>query len=353
MSPARDDLSHIHRPVMVSEVLGHLFDDEAPARSTLVVDGTVGLGGHALAVLERSAATRVLGLDRDAEALTLARERLAAHAARVRLVQASYAELAGVLSACEEEAPWGVLLDLGASSLQFDDPARGFSFRAPSPDVDMRFDRGSEGPTALELVNELPEAELSRIVHEYGEEPRARAVARAIVEARRSTDGARLVEVVRRAERSRRGALVPQRRGSPREECVPRRREGGAGRGPDEEAPATVGRGGAGEPEGEARKAAGLREVRRGAGAGAGERAEVMRALPVMAVVLAAVATALVGIRQQGEARRLERMVWEGMRRRDQLTKQLTELETSIEAILSPRRLLEARDLRTAEVAPR
>jgi hypothetical protein len=72
-----------------------------------------------------------------------------------------------------------------------------------------------------------------------------------------------------------------------------------------------------------------------------------------MAVVLAAVATALVGVRQQGEARRLERMVWEGMRRRDQLTKQLTELETSIEALLSPRRLLEARDRRTAEVAPR
>jgi 16S rRNA (cytosine1402-N4)-methyltransferase len=190
---------------MVSEVLGHLFDDEAPARPTLVVDGTVGLGGHALAVLERSAATRVLGLDRDAEALTLARERLAAHTARVRLVQASYAELADVLSACEEEAPWGVLLDLGASSLQFDDPARGFSFRAPSPDVDMRFDRTSEGPTALELVNELPEAELSRIVHEYGEEPRARAVARAIVEARPITDGARLVEVVRRnAWRTRR-----------------------------------------------------------------------------------------------------------------------------------------------------
>lgn len=78
-----------------------------------------------------------------------------------------------------------------------------------------------------------------------------------------------------------------------------------------------------------------------------------MRVLPIMAVVLAVVATALVGIRQQGEGRRLERMVWDGMRRRDALTKQMSDLETSIEALLSPRRLLEERDRRTAEVKPR
>ena len=78
-----------------------------------------------------------------------------------------------------------------------------------------------------------------------------------------------------------------------------------------------------------------------------------MRALPIMAVVLAVVATALVGIRQQDESRRLERLVWDAMRRRDALTKQMSDLETSIEALLSPRRLLEERDRRTAEVNPR
>ena len=205
MSPARDDLSHIHRPVMVPEVLGHLFEDTSFAGRTLVVDGTVGLGGHTLAILEHSAETHVLGLDRDGEALTLARERLAAYADRVRLVQGSYADLVDVLASGEEAQPRGVLLDLGASSLQFDDPARGFSFRVPSPDADMRFDRGSDGPTALELVNELPEAELARILHVYGEEPRSRPVARALVEGRPVLDGAQLVEIVRRnAWRTRR-----------------------------------------------------------------------------------------------------------------------------------------------------
>ena len=199
MSPARDDLSHIHRPVMVSEALGHLFEGTASATRTLVVDGTVGLGGHTLAILEHSPETRVLGLDRDGESLALARERLAGYADRVRLVQSSYADLAPVLASLEEASPRGVLLDLGASSLQFDDPARGFSFRAPSPDADMRFDRDSEGPTALELVNELPEVELARILHVYGEEPRSRPVARALVEARPVADGAQLVDIVRRS----------------------------------------------------------------------------------------------------------------------------------------------------------
>lgn len=205
MSPARDDLSHIHRPVMVAEVLGHLFEGAEPPVHGLVVDGTVGLGGHAEAILARAPELTLLGLDRDTEALELARVRLAEHVERVRLEHASYADLEPVLAAGGLEAPRGVLLDLGASSLQFDDAARGFSFRSPSTDVDMRFDRESDGPTALELVNQLPEEELARILHVYGEEPRSRAVARALVEARPVADGARLVEIVRRrAWRTRR-----------------------------------------------------------------------------------------------------------------------------------------------------
>jgi len=199
MSPDRDDLSHIHRPVMVAEVLGHLLDDAPPSARRLVVDGTVGLGGHAEALLEAGEEIVVLGLDRDPEALAVGARRLARFGERARLVHATYADLPAVLRAEGATAPWGVLLDLGASSLQFDDPARGFSFREPAPDVDMRFDRTSERPTALALVNELPEAELARILHEYGEEPRSRAVARALVASRPVADGASLVAIVRRA----------------------------------------------------------------------------------------------------------------------------------------------------------
>ncbi|MHC5011953.1 MAG: 16S rRNA (cytosine(1402)-N(4))-methyltransferase RsmH [Planctomycetota bacterium] len=205
MAPARDDLFHIHRPVMVAEVLEHLLAGVAPAAPALFVDGTVGLGGHAAAILEARPEARVLGLDRDPRALELAAERLASHGARVRLEHASYADLGRILVRTGEEAPWGILLDLGASSLQFDDPARGFSFREGMAGADMRFDPTSGDPTALDLVNHLEERELVRILSEYGEEPRSRSVAKRIVAARPFTDGARLAEVVRSAAAYRRG----------------------------------------------------------------------------------------------------------------------------------------------------
>lgn len=201
MVPARDDLFHVHRPVMVAEVLEHLFEEAEATRPRRVVDGTVGAGGHALAILEAHADVSVLGLDRDPEILRLAERRLERFGSRVRLVHASYADLECVV----DEAPSGVLLDLGASSLQLDDPERGFSFREPSADLDMRFDRTSDLPTALELVNVLSERELADVIHEHGEEPRARAVAREIVRARPIRDGIHLLEVVRRhAWRTRR-----------------------------------------------------------------------------------------------------------------------------------------------------
>jgi 16S rRNA (cytosine1402-N4)-methyltransferase len=193
MVPARDDLSHVHRPVMVAEVLEHLVAETEDPGRRLVVDGTVGAGGHALALLEADPDLEVLGLDRDPEILGIARRRLEVFAARVRLVHASYADLERVV----EDAPIGVLLDLGVSSLQLDDPDRGFSFKEPAKDLDMRFDRTSETPTALELVNALSEKELADVIHEHGEEPRARAVARAIVKARPIRDGADFLDVVR------------------------------------------------------------------------------------------------------------------------------------------------------------
>lgn len=184
---------------MVSEVLAHLLPDAPEDHRRLVVDGTVGVGGHAEALLRVAPGIRVLGLDRDGEVLALARERLAPFAGRWRLEHASFAEIERVLAAAGEEPPAGVLLDLGVSSVQLDVPERGFSFRAPEGDADMRFDRTEEVPTALDLANTLPEADLARRIYELGEEPRARAVARALVRARPIADGARLAEVVRRS----------------------------------------------------------------------------------------------------------------------------------------------------------
>ena len=186
---------------MVEEVLEHLLGALGPegAGTPLVVDATVGLGGHASAILEARSDARLLGLDRDAEALALARRRLEAFADRLRLVHASYADLGAILEASGQEAPLGILLDLGASSLQFDDPERGFSFREGREGADMRFDRASDAPTALDLVNELDERALADLLHHLGEEPRARAVARALVQNRPLRDGAHLAEVVRRA----------------------------------------------------------------------------------------------------------------------------------------------------------
>lgn len=196
-----------HRPVMLEETLGLL--DVNPGG--LWVDGTVGLGGHAEAILQRTGPDgRLLGCDRDAEALALAHQRLTPFAGRVRLVQADFRELPALLG---EERPRGVLLDLGVSSRQLDLPERGFSFRAEGP-LDMRLDR-SRGETAADVVNRSGERELADILHELGEEPRARRVARCIVEARRVRrleTTTQLAEVVRRAAGRTRPGLDPATR---------------------------------------------------------------------------------------------------------------------------------------------
>lgn len=186
MSPGSDDLSHVHEPVMVQEVLDYLGLAQPLTGERLIVDGTVGAGGHAAALLEADAGIRLLGLDRDPQILAHAERRLAPYGERVALAHASYADLPEALAA----SPFagrdvlGVLLDIGVSSLQLDDPARGFSFRAEDEVPDMRFDASSDEATAQELLNNAEERELTRILREYGEEPRARIVARAIVQGR-------------------------------------------------------------------------------------------------------------------------------------------------------------------------
>ena len=168
-----------HIPVLLQEVLAWI----APERGGLFVDCTVGLGGHAEAILERASGARLLGLDRDAEALRRARERLSRFGSRARLVEADFADLPGILSRLGEGPAAGVVADLGVSSLQIDTAERGFSFRAEGP-LDMRM--GRQGRSAAEVVNQYSEEDLQRILWQYGEERQARRIARALVESRRT-----------------------------------------------------------------------------------------------------------------------------------------------------------------------
>jgi len=162
------------------------------------VDGTLGAGGHAAGILGASAPDGLLlGLDVDPQALSLARQRLSEYGARAIIVQASYTTLIEQLNALDWPAVEGILLDLGASSMQFDTPERGFSFQVDAP-LDMRFD--PRNPTrAADLVNNLPERELADLIFQYGEERRSRQVARAIVRARPIYTTGQLAQIVSEA----------------------------------------------------------------------------------------------------------------------------------------------------------
>jgi len=162
----------VHIPVLVREVVELL----APERGGFFVDATVGAGGHAAALLERGPEIRLFGLDRDPDALALARERLSRFGARVELSLGNFADLETALETFP--APDGILADLGVSSMQLDLPARGFSFRRDGP-LDMRM--GRSGRSAAEIVASAPAEELTRIFREYGEERMAAKIARGIV----------------------------------------------------------------------------------------------------------------------------------------------------------------------------
>jgi 16S rRNA (cytosine1402-N4)-methyltransferase len=165
-----------HRPVLLRETIELL----AAERGGLFVDCTVGLGGHSEAILQASSDAQVLGIDRDEEALGLARERLAQYGSRFRAVHADFRDITRVLATAKVRQVHGMLADFGVSSLQLDSPSRGFSFRHDAP-LDMRMDVSS-GETAAELLGRLSEVDLARIIFEYGEERRARRIARWIVE---------------------------------------------------------------------------------------------------------------------------------------------------------------------------
>lgn len=201
-----------HRPVMPVEVIACL----EPARGGLYVDGTMGAGGHAAAILEASAPRgRLLGLDRDPAALNLCRERLKAFGDRVHLEEESFDRLGDALHAWGEQKVDGILLDLGVSSMQLDQAPRGFSLMKDAP-LDMRM--SVAGKTAADILAESDERRLAEIFSRLGEEPFARPLARALAAARRkaplTTTGqlARLVEEALPARERRKRKLHPATR---------------------------------------------------------------------------------------------------------------------------------------------
>ncbi len=184
----------IHIPVLQDEVLEWL----QPTLNGLYVDGTLGLGGHTQAILEKTAPSgRVIGFEWDEDAAVKAGERLSGYPDRLQIVRASYADLVPELMGLGVEGVDGLIADLGVSSLQLDQAERGFSFRADHT-LDMRMDRRGL-VTAASLVAELPEEQLANIFYYYGEERQARRIARFLVEARQEapvmTTG-RLAEIV-------------------------------------------------------------------------------------------------------------------------------------------------------------
>ena len=196
-----------HLPVLREEVLQVL----APRQGGCYCDGTVGGGGHAEAILEASAPDGVLlGVDRDPEALAVAAERLRRFGGRARLVHGDYRALDD-LARTAGLAPFdGILLDLGVSSLQLEDPARGFSFSHDGP-LDMRLDRTGPGPTAADLLRRLRAEELERLLRELGEERWARRIARALVAARDRAPLVGTADLARVVERA-----IPRRAWPPR-----------------------------------------------------------------------------------------------------------------------------------------
>ena len=194
---ARDDVRTRHVPVLLDRCVA-LLAPALTAPGAVVVDGTLGLGGHSEALLTACPDAVLVGIDRDPQALALAGARLAPFGDRARLVHARYDELPAVLADLGLPGVHGVLLDLGVSSMQLDEAARGFAYSVDAP-LDMRMDN-TVGVTAADVLNTYDEADLTRILREYGEERFARRIAEAVVRERARepfTTSARLVDLVR------------------------------------------------------------------------------------------------------------------------------------------------------------
>jgi 16S rRNA (cytosine1402-N4)-methyltransferase len=203
----------VHIPVLAGEVLAYLH----PRPGGVYCDGTVGGGGHSRAILESSSPDgRLIGIDRDPGALAAARARLAEFGDRVTLVHGRFGDIEEILGTLGQTALDGMVLDIGPSSPQFDQPARGFSFQKPGP-IDMRMDP-TTGPTALDLMRAWTPAELARVLRDHGEEPYSKRIAARIKEALRkdqlhtTTELAALVEGAMPAPARRRMKIHPATR---------------------------------------------------------------------------------------------------------------------------------------------
>jgi 16S rRNA (cytosine1402-N4)-methyltransferase len=186
-----------HLPVMVDEVLG-LFAPALEPRGAILVDATLGRGGHARALLDAHPGLALIGVDTDAQAIEESRRLLAPYAGRVTLVRGRNDEIPALLSRHGDQRVQGVLFDLGVSSPQLDDPVRGFAYSYDAP-LDMRMDQTSP-LTAAEVLNTYPAERIAQVLREYGEERFARRIADAVVKERSRaplTSTARLVEIVR------------------------------------------------------------------------------------------------------------------------------------------------------------
>ncbi|MDF1487911.1 16S rRNA (cytosine(1402)-N(4))-methyltransferase RsmH [Tessaracoccus caeni] len=187
------ETSTIHVPVLRERIV-ELLAPALQRPGAVYVDGTLGLAGHAAAILRACPEARLIGIDRDLDAHEVARERLGELAPRATLVHAGYDELADVLADLGVARIDAMLLDLGLSSLQIDRLDRGFAYRADSP-LDMRMD-ATKGITAQDVLNQYSERDLTRILARYGEERFAGRIARAIVAGRPFESSARLVETI-------------------------------------------------------------------------------------------------------------------------------------------------------------
>lgn len=191
-----DCIANLHKPVMQVEVVNML----SPLAGKVVVDGTLGLGGHSEALLLADETVQVIGIDRDAEAIALASQRLARFGVRIRTIHGNFRDLSNHLDGIGIKTVDGLLLDIGVCSLQLDSDERGFSFLRDGP-LDMRMDR-HETQTAADWIQTATESELSAVIYRFGEERYARHIARAIVTARESDRIAstiQLADIIRNA----------------------------------------------------------------------------------------------------------------------------------------------------------
>ncbi|MCA1625876.1 MAG: 16S rRNA (cytosine(1402)-N(4))-methyltransferase RsmH [Acidobacteria bacterium] len=203
---------NLHKPVLLAETLQLLN----PQIGEIFVDATLGLGGHAEAILASSEKTRIIGIDQDREAIELAKQRLQKFEERFQVFHSNFSEIKQVLTDAKIEKVDGILADLGVSSLQFDSATRGFSFRFDAP-LDMRMNAESTAENAAGLLETLSEFEIARIIYEYGEERLSRRIARRIVEKRVSGEPVKttkeLAELVEKAvKRGKKDKIHPATR---------------------------------------------------------------------------------------------------------------------------------------------